>query len=128
LELFQDKGLHGLPRLVAFTSEDSHYSVRKSAALVGIGGDNVYQVRTDAQGRLDPEHLVERIEQARQEGAEPFLVSATAGTTVLGAFDPLDAIADVCARYRMWMHVDAAWGGGALMSRKHRHLLRGISK
>ena len=58
----------------------------------------------------------------------PFLVSATSGTTVLGAFDPLDEIAEVCERHGLWLHVDASWGGSALVSRKHRRLLHGIHR
>lgn len=50
------------------------------------------------------------------------------GTTVLGAFDPLEKIAELCEKYKIWMHVDAAWGGGALMSQKYRKLLKGIKK
>ncbi|ELW47931.1 Glutamate decarboxylase-like protein 1 [Tupaia chinensis] len=61
-------------------------------------------------------------------GAAPFLVCATSGTTVLGAFDPLDEIADICERHDLWLHVDASWGGSALMSRKHRTLLHGIHR
>eukprot|EP00063_Salmo_salar_P066104 XP_014040939.1 PREDICTED: acidic amino acid decarboxylase GADL1-like [Salmo salar] len=56
------------------------------------------------------------------------MVNATAGTTVLGAFDPLEEIADICERHNLWMHVDACWGGGALMSKKHRYLLQGIHR
>uniref|UniRef100_A0A2K6BF10 Cysteine sulfinic acid decarboxylase n=1 Tax=Macaca nemestrina TaxID=9545 RepID=A0A2K6BF10_MACNE len=63
-----------------------------------------------------------------QRGAVPFLVSATSGTTVLGAFDPLEAIADVCQRHGLWLHVDAAWGGSVLLSQTHRHLLDGIQR
>nr|XP_044992682.1 acidic amino acid decarboxylase GADL1 isoform X2 [Jaculus jaculus] len=62
------------------------------------------------------------------EGTAPFLVCATSGTTVLGAFDPLDEIADICERHGLWLHVDASWGGSALVSRKHRRLLRGIHR
>uniref|UniRef100_A0A5F9DIM3 Glutamate decarboxylase like 1 n=1 Tax=Oryctolagus cuniculus TaxID=9986 RepID=A0A5F9DIM3_RABIT len=62
------------------------------------------------------------------EGAAPFLVCATSGTTVLGAFDPLDEIADICERHGLWLHVDASWGGSALLSRKHRKLLHGIHR
>jgi glutamate/tyrosine decarboxylase-like PLP-dependent enzyme len=50
------------------------------------------------------------------------------GTTVLGAFDPIPEIADLCSKYKLWLHVDAAWGGGALISKKHRHLLEGIER
>lgn len=72
--------------------------------------------------------LEKEIQKAKAEGAEPFLVCATCGTTVLGAFDPLGAIADVCERHGLWLHVDAAWGGSALLSSKHRHLLAGIER
>lgn len=66
--------------------------------------------------------------RAKSEGALPFMVSATAGTTVIGAFDPLEQIADLCQKYNLWMHVDAAWGGGALMSKKYRTLLKGVER
>ncbi|XP_074386673.1 cysteine sulfinic acid decarboxylase-like, partial [Zonotrichia albicollis] len=62
------------------------------------------------------------------QGSEPLFVCATSGTTVLGAFDRLDAIADVCARHGLWLHVDAAWGGSALLSPRLRHLLAGIHR
>lgn len=74
------------------------------------------------------QNLREEIERAKSDGAQPFMVSATAGTTVLGAFDPINEIADICQEYNLWLHVDAAWGGGAVMSRKYRHLLNGIHR
>ncbi|KAK9502790.1 hypothetical protein O3M35_011496 [Rhynocoris fuscipes] len=122
------QGLHGLPRMVMFTSEDAHYSVKKMAALQGIGSDNVYLVKTDNRGKMDPQELRRQVKKARDEGAVPFMVSATAGTTVLGAYDPIEEIAEICREYEMWLHVDAAWGGGALLSKKRRHLLTGIEK
>lgn len=121
-------GLHGLPRLVLFTSEDAHYSVKKLASYLGIGSDNVYDIRTDSKGRMDIDHLIEEIERSLKEGAAPFMISATAGTTVLGAFDPINKLADVCEKYKLWLHVDAAWGGGALISKKHKHLIHGIQR
>lgn len=124
----KSKGLCGGPRLVLFTSEDAHYSVQKLASFMGLGMDNVYKVQTDPIGKIIPENLEEQILRAKSEGALPFMVSATAGTTVLGAFDPLEKIADICEKYGLWMHVDAAWGGGALMSPKYRHLLEGIER
>lgn len=126
--LFQSKGLSNLPRFVLFTSEDSHYSVQKLASFMGLGSDNVYQIQVDDRGKLNVQHLEQEIQRARNEGAVPFMVSATAGTTVLGAFDPLEGIADLCQKYGLWMHVDAAWGGGALMSQKYRKLLKGIER
>lgn len=98
------------------------------ASLLGIGSNNVYLIKTDQKGKMSVRHLRKEIERAKSEGAEPFMVSATAGTTVLGAFDPISEIADVCQEYHLWLHVDAAWGGGALMSRKHRHLLDGVER
>lgn len=73
-------------------------------------------------------HLKEEIRRTLNEGAIPFMVSATAGTTVFGAIDPLEEIANICQENKIWMHVDAAWGGGVLMSKKHRHLLQGIHR
>ncbi|GLH15075.1 Glutamate decarboxylase [Gryllus bimaculatus] len=122
------KGLHGLPRMVLFTSEDAHYSIKKLASFLGLGSDNVLMVKCDSNGKMDSVHLEQLVLQAQEEGALPFMVSATAGTTVIGAFDPIPAIADICKKYNMWLHVDAAWGGGALMSRKYKHLLEGIER
>lgn len=95
---------------------------------MGIGSDNVYAIETDECGKLKPDHLESEIKRSLSEGALPFMVSATAGTTVLGAFDPLEKIADLCEKYNLWMHVDAAWGGGALMSQKYRKLLKGVER
>lgn len=58
----------------------------------------------------------------------PYFVNATAGTTVYGAYDPLDKIADICQKYGLWMHVDGAWGGSALLSKKYRGLMKGIDR
>lgn len=81
---FQSKGLCNLPRLIIFTSEDSHYSVQKLASFMGIGSDNVYKIKTDSRGKLRVDNLEMEIQRAKSEGYCPFLVSATAGTTVLG--------------------------------------------
>lgn len=120
--------MHQQPRLVMFTSQDCHYSVQKLAAFMGIGSDNVYAIATDDRGKMMLTELEAAVQRSLNEGARPFMVSATAGTTVLGAFDPLVGIADVCQKYGLWMHVDAAWGGGALMSPKYRQLLTGIDR
>ncbi|XP_066063412.1 cysteine sulfinic acid decarboxylase isoform X3 [Chamaea fasciata] len=111
-----------------FQLAESHYSILKGAALLGIGTDNVHLVRTDERGKMIPEELEKEIQRVKAEGSEPLFVCATSGTTVLGAFDPLDAIADICARHGLWLHVDAAWGGSALLSPQLRHLLAGIHR
>ncbi|XP_042187837.1 glutamate decarboxylase 2 [Callorhinchus milii] len=124
----KEKGMAAIPKLIAFTSEHSHFSIKKSAAALGIGMDGVVLIKCDVRGRIIPSDLERRILEVRQKGFVPFYVSATAGTTVYGAFDPLVAIADICKKYNIWMHVDAAWGGGLLMSRKHRWKLNGVER
>ncbi|XP_035015888.1 cysteine sulfinic acid decarboxylase isoform X2 [Hippoglossus stenolepis] len=122
------QGLWGLPRLTVFTSAESHYSVMKGAGFLGLGTDNVILVKVDDGGRMIPSDLDEKIILAKSQGAVPFLVSCTAGTTVQGAFDPLDHIADVCEKHKLWLHVDAAWGGSVLFSKQHRRLMKGVDR
>ncbi|XP_034004890.1 cysteine sulfinic acid decarboxylase-like isoform X1 [Trematomus bernacchii] len=124
----KSQGLWAVPRLSIFTSAESHYSVKKGAAYLGIGTDNIVVVKVDEGGRIIPEDLEEKIELTKSQGAVPLLVSCTSGTTVRGAFDPLDRIADVCERHNIWMHVDAAWGGSVLFSEQHRHLMKGVAR
>lgn len=101
-------GHFGERPLVAFTSEESHYSIRKAVHWLGIGTNNLICVKSDANGRMCVDDLVERIEEALAHNRRPFFVNATAGTTILGAFDNLGEIADVCRRYNIWMHVDVS--------------------
>ncbi|KAM9309142.1 acidic amino acid decarboxylase GADL1-like [Pholidichthys leucotaenia] len=121
-------GLFAAKRLVILTSQESHYSISKGAALMGIGSRNVYAVPSDESGRMIPLALEAQINLAKSEGAVPIMVNATAGTTVLGGFDPIEEIADICEKHNLWLHVDACWGGGALMSKEHKHLLKGIHR
>uniref|UniRef100_A0A669B5Y4 Glutamate decarboxylase 1b n=1 Tax=Oreochromis niloticus TaxID=8128 RepID=A0A669B5Y4_ORENI len=122
------KGMSAAPRLVLFTSEHSHYSIKKAGAALGFGTDNVILLSTDERGRVIPADLEAKILDAKQKGYVPLFVNATAGSTVYGAFDPISEIADICEKYNLWLHVDGAWGGGLLMSRKHRHKLNGIER
>ncbi|XP_063340857.2 acidic amino acid decarboxylase GADL1-like [Pelmatolapia mariae] len=124
----KENGLSTAPRLVMFTSQECHYSISKAAALLGIGTKNVYAIPSDERGKIIPSALEEQILSAKSEGAVPFMVNATAGTTVLGAFDPIDVIADICEKHNLWLHVDACWGGAALVSSRHKHLLKGIHR
>ena len=95
---------------------------------MGFGHDHVITVESDDLGRMKPDSLSRAIEEQRALGALPFCVAATSGTTVLGAYDPLDAIADVCAEENLWFHVDGAWGGSALMSDRLRDLMAGCER
>lgn len=101
-------GCFGQKPLVAFTSEESHYSIKKGVHWLGIGTENLISVRSDANGCMRVDDLIECIEQVLKQNRQPFFVNATAGTTILGAFDNLSEIADVCQRYNIWLHVDVS--------------------
>ncbi|XP_071541227.1 cysteine sulfinic acid decarboxylase-like isoform X2 [Panulirus ornatus] len=121
-------GMHGHKPLIAFTSDQGHYSVSKSASWLGLGMDNVVHVPSDAEGRMIPEALREAVAAARAKGGEPFYVNATAGTTVLGAYDPLEQLADVCDEEDLWLHVDGCWGGVVILSKRYKHFLKGVDR
>ncbi len=118
----------GLPggRHIVYTSDESHYSVRKNAGLIGIGRENVRKIPVDEAGRMLPGELERAIREDTQQGRSPLMVNATSGTTVMGAFDPVRAIADVCRSHGLWLHVDGAFGGSALLSKKHAPLIDGL--
>ena len=113
-------------KMVAFVSDESHYSFSIASNVVGIGHSNLIKVRCNEHGQMRPDALEEEIEYALAEGRIPFAVLATSGTTVKGSFDPLREIAAVAHKYELWMHVDAAWGGSCLFSSQHRSLMDGI--
>ncbi|KIZ17840.1 pyridoxal phosphate-dependent decarboxylase family protein [Streptomyces natalensis] len=116
-----------LPRLRILTSECSHFSIRKSATLLGMGAEAVIAVPADAHKRMRTDALADELARCHREGLIPMAVVATAGTTDFGSLDPMPEIADLCARYGAWMHVDAAYGCGLLVSRR-RDLLAGIER
>ncbi|MFF2325573.1 MULTISPECIES: pyridoxal phosphate-dependent decarboxylase family protein [unclassified Streptomyces] len=113
-------------RLRIFTSECSHFSVQKSAKLLGLGPDSVVAVPVDHNKRMQTVALARALEQCVAEGAVPMAVVATAGTTDFGSIDPLPEIAALCEQFSTWLHVDAAYGCGLLASRTRRPLLDGI--
>ncbi|KAF3858551.1 hypothetical protein F7725_011752 [Dissostichus mawsoni] len=98
------KGMSAAPRLVLFTSEHSHYSIKKAGAALGFGSENVILLSTDERGRVIPADLEAKILEAKQKGYVPLFVNATAGSTVYGAFDPINEIADICEKYNLWLH------------------------
>ncbi|KAK4242874.1 pyridoxal phosphate-dependent transferase [Achaetomium macrosporum] len=111
---------------VLFTSVHGHYSVEKAAVTCGLGSSAVWTVPVDARtGRMDASALRSLVQRAQAEGKTPLYVNATAGTTVLGSYDPFEEIAAVCRDFGLWLHIDASWGGPAIFSARHRHKLRG---
>ncbi|AWW39451.1 lysine decarboxylase DesA [Streptomyces cadmiisoli] len=117
-----------LADLRVFASEASHFSVKKSAKLLGLSEDAVVSVPVDQDKRMQTLALARELERCEQDGLVPMAVVATAGTTDFGSIDPLTEIAELCDRYGTWMHVDAAYGCGLLASLKHRHRLTGIER
>jgi glutamate decarboxylase len=110
---------------VLFTSADGHYSLEKAAQMCGIGSSSVVSIPVDNQGRMIPSALKEAIENVKSSGKTPFFVNATAGTTVLGAYDPFLPIHQICKAYNIWLHIDASWGGPAIFSPTHKVKLAG---
>lgn len=121
-------GYGDTPAMTLFVSEQSHYSFEQAAHLLGIGIANVRKIETDGDGRMIPDRLEAAIVASKEAGELPFFVGATAGTTVLGSFDPLPAIADIAEAHDLWFHVDGSWGGPVVLSRKWRHLIEGCER
>ena len=113
---------------VLYTSDEAHHSIDKSAGLLGIGRSALRRIPVNRDAQLDLTILDRTIAADRSAGKKPFCVVATAGTTNSGAVDDMVAIADICRRYDLWLHVDGAYGGSAIFSDAHRHVLRGIEQ
>ncbi|WP_201590560.1 pyridoxal phosphate-dependent decarboxylase family protein [Psychrobacter sp. Pi2-51] len=122
----QKDGLVGQPSGSILCSDQAHFSIEKNAALLGLGQRSVIKVATDASGAMlmsDLQHQINRL------GADNVMaIIATAGTTDLGAIDPLMAIGKICRDEQIWLHVDAAWGGALLLSQRYRHLIEGLNQ
>jgi glutamate decarboxylase len=93
--------------------------------MCGLGTDNVWSVPIDFQGCIIPSELENLIQKAKDEGKTPLYVNATAGTTVLGSFDPFTAISAICKQHKLWFHIDGSWGGSAIFSGSQKHKLDG---
>ncbi|MFG3104983.1 lysine decarboxylase DesA [Streptomyces sp. NPDC048182] len=117
-----------LAKLRIFASEVSHFSVKKSAKLLGLGPDAVVSLPVDHDKRLQTVALARELERCVEAGLVPMAVVATSGTTDFGSIDPLPEIAALCQTYGAWMHVDAAYGCGLLASLKYRDRLTGIER
>ncbi|XP_048773376.1 glutamate decarboxylase 1-like [Ostrea edulis] len=124
----KENGMCSEKKFVVYTSAQSHFSIKKAAILLGIGTNNVCSIPCDERGKLRTSDLDREIQNTLSSGGIPLMVNATCGTTVLGAYDPVDKIADICQKYDVWLHVDGAWGGSALLSKKYKHLLHGVHR
>ncbi|MGZ4815705.1 MAG: pyridoxal phosphate-dependent decarboxylase family protein [Terriglobales bacterium] len=115
-------------RPVLYASAESHHSLDKSVGLLGIGRRSLRRIAVNSRMKLDPLALEQRIMQDLATEFKPFCVVGTAGTTNSGAVDDLNALADICQRYGLWLHVDGAYGAAAVFSDTHRDLVKGIER
>ncbi len=121
-------GREGLPLLRVYASEQAHSSVEKALIALGLGTRALCKISTDAEFRMDAVALTHAIETDKQNGALPCCVVATVGTTSTTSIDPVTAIADVCEKYKIWLHVDAAYGGSAAIVPEMRYVLDGCER
>src|SRR5438105_3761847 len=125
----QDKGAQFCTEaLRVYASEETHHSVAKAAALLGIGRDNVRLISLNERYKINLDQLVSAIEQDRAAGHFPICVVANAGTVGTGAFDPLPQLSEIARRFNLWLHVDGAYGGFAALARSARPLFASIDK
>lgn len=107
---------------------DAHYCIGRSAGILGLGTNNIVKAPLDARRRMDPVQLDSILTDLKRAGRPIVAVVACACATPIGAFDPLEEIADLCERHQVWLHVDAAHGGAVLLSERHRHLVAGLDR
>ena len=114
--------------LAILTPSTSHYSVMRAARLLGVHEDGVIAIEVDDRLRVRPDRLGDAHDRASAAGRRPFAVVAAAGCTATGSYDPLAPIADFCEEHDLWLHVDGAHGGAAILSERHRHLVDGVDR
>ena len=115
-------------RATAYMSDQSHSALRRAAAIVGVRPDHIRMIPCDDRFRLDMSALARAVADDRAAGLNPIVVCANAGASSTGAVDPLEAMADYCRSQDIWLHVDAAYGGFAVICDAGRELLRGIER
>ncbi|WP_320130110.1 aspartate aminotransferase family protein [uncultured Sphaerochaeta sp.] len=122
-KLHHDVKKDGLPpcygKFRIYTSEISHFSMEKSAHLLGLGYNAVVKVPVDSACKMDAKALENLIQVDMKQGLLPLCVVATIGTTDFGSIDPIEKINDICKRYNLWLHADAAYGSGLILSQTY---------
>ncbi|MEM7795790.1 MAG: aminotransferase class I/II-fold pyridoxal phosphate-dependent enzyme [Cyanobacteria bacterium P01_C01_bin.118] len=111
---------------VFFVSEVAHTSFQKAAMIMGLGTNAAIPIATNQNSQVDIDNLKTKLAQAKTHGQTPFALVATAGTTVTGNIDPIVPMAEIAKQHQLWFHVDAAYGGAVMFSKRHRHQLAGI--
>jgi len=123
-----EKGLRWFDHFRIYCSTETHSSIEKAVKIAGLGRENLVRVGVDGELRMDPRLLKQSIESDLKVGNKPLCVVATLGTTGSTAIDPLKDIAALCSRYNIWLHVDAAFAGSALILPEYRWMIKGIEQ
>ena len=127
----RERGMTGradLPRLRVYLSDFTHSSVEKAVITLGLGIDGIRKIPVDEEFRMRPDALAQAIAEDRRGGVRPMCVAATVGTTSCTSIDPIPAIADICEREGVWLHVDAAYGGTAAIVPEMKYVLEGCNR
>lgn len=127
----RERGMSGrtdLPRLRVYCSSHAHSSVDKGALAIGLGLENVVKIPDDENYRMRPDALAAQIADDRAQGYLPLACVATVGTTSMTSIDPVPAIADICRRENVWLHVDGAYGGMLAIVPEYRRILDGVER
>jgi aromatic-L-amino-acid decarboxylase len=124
-----EEGIQNLEKpLVVYTSDIAHVSVDKAVGVIGIGSQNLRKIPTDSNYRIRIDLLSQQVEKDIKDGLKPFCVVGQVGTSITGAVDSLDQLADFCYDNELWFHVDAAFGGGAILTEQGKALMNGIER
>jgi aromatic-L-amino-acid decarboxylase len=121
-------GRKDLPLLTLYTSDQAHSSIEKAAIALGLGQESVRKIKSDSSFRMIPDELAVAISEDRRNGAMPFCVVATVGTTSTTSIDPVPQISDICSTEKLWLHVDAAYAGSAAVLPEMQHILIGCER
>jgi len=113
-------------KLVGYASTQTHSSLEKAAMIAGIGTQNLRLIEVDEKFAMRPESLAKQVETDKRAGCTPIFVCATVGTTSSNAMDPVAAIGEICREHNLWLHVDAAMSGTAMVCPEFRHLQNGV--
>src|SRR5437899_1808047 len=127
----REEGMSGrkdLPLLRVYASEQAHSSIDKGIITLGLGQRSLRKIPADKEFRMDAKALSDAIDEDKRNGILPFCVVATVGTTSTSSIDPVPAIVEICKQHKLWLHVDAAYGGSAAIVPEMRHILDGCER
>jgi L-2,4-diaminobutyrate decarboxylase len=114
------------PDLVLLAPAGAHYSIARAAGIMGLGHQAIYPLEVDERGLILPDRLPSAYARVEAEGKRVVALIANAGTTTVGLYDPLQEIGAFCRERNLWLHVDGAHGGPAILTTRYRHLMRGV--